>query len=447
MSSDDRRIVLCFDGTANEFDDTNTNVVKLCSLLQMNNAQRQLVYYQPGIGTWTAPGIRGRIHRWIANTLDLAVAWYISGHIMAGYEYLMNNHLPGDKICIFGFSRGAYTARALAGMLHCVGLLPKDNHEQVSFAYRMYKQQNPLAADFKRTFSKDVEIEMLGVWDTVASVGLLIPQTLPFTSSDTVKTFRHAVSCDEHRTKWGITLWDPTNEAKGTQYGSVKTVGRTVEEVWFAGAHSDVGGGSDVDNAPICLANISLRWMLHEIVKADCGILFDNASLDRLGIPYECVPRILEGEAPLIGADRWSGFASDGIVQEVAGVVTRLANGKTLNSTHVATSASGKGKLTSMALGGQRSILSWKDADEADAVAPIFDQLKIHPILWLFQIPSWDAKRKRLDFTGHRHFPSDDARKRIDSVHWTVAERMKEVKGYTPRAHLPVDWQTDYIKH
>lgn len=138
----------------------------------MDNRDEQMVYYQPGIGTWTDPGIHGYIQRWIAKTADLAVAWYLDGHVMSAYKFLMENHLPGDRICIFGFSRGAYTARALAGMLHCVGLLPRGNDEQVPFAYRIYKKKGGLAKKFKDTFCKSVDIEFLGVWSVLLSISL-----------------------------------------------------------------------------------------------------------------------------------------------------------------------------------------------------------------------------------------------------------------------------------
>jgi uncharacterized protein (DUF2235 family) len=73
-------------------------------LQKMNDRATQMVYYQPGIGTFVEPSFRGHIEQWIAKTADLAVAWYLTEHILGGYEFLMNNHLPGDKICIFGFS-------------------------------------------------------------------------------------------------------------------------------------------------------------------------------------------------------------------------------------------------------------------------------------------------------------------------------------------------------
>ncbi|KAB5593664.1 hypothetical protein CTheo_2847 [Ceratobasidium theobromae] len=207
-----RTLVLCFDGTTNVYDDTNTNVVKLFSLLKRDNRDEQMVYYQPGVGTYAPPGIFLPISLALAKIADQGVALYLDKHVMGGYEFLMKHYNSGDRICLFGFSRGAYTARALAGMLNKVGLLPPDNLEQIPFAYSMYKRGGSDgfkdSAGFKKTFSRSVEIEFLGVWDTVSSVGLLWPRHLPFTSSNNiVKTFRHAVSLDEHRAKFKQNVW------------------------------------------------------------------------------------------------------------------------------------------------------------------------------------------------------------------------------------------------
>lgn len=132
--------------------------------------------------------------------------------VMGGYEFLMKHYRHGDKICLFGFSRGAYTARALAGMLHKVGLLPPDNVEQISFAYSMYIRTDKVgfkeSAGFKASFCREVEIEFMGVWDTVSSVGLIFPRHLPFTKSNPiVKTFLHVVSLDKRRAKFKDHLW------------------------------------------------------------------------------------------------------------------------------------------------------------------------------------------------------------------------------------------------
>lgn len=112
------------------------------------------------------PGMPHFLH--FRYALDLICRRYLNAHVMGGYSFLMDNYRNGDKISIFGFSRGAYTARALAGMLTKVGLLPKDNVEQVPFAWTMYtntdKTGEALAQGFRKTFCRTVKIEFLGVW-------------------------------------------------------------------------------------------------------------------------------------------------------------------------------------------------------------------------------------------------------------------------------------------
>ncbi|KAG5645997.1 hypothetical protein DXG03_004599 [Asterophora parasitica] len=355
-----RTLVLCFDGTSNQYDEDvspltimvalniermlqNTNVVKFFALLKKDDFNQQLCYYQPGIGTWFNPGVVSPLFLWGAKILDLAFAWYLDAHVIEGYKFLMQNYRVGDKICIFGFSRGAYTARALAGALHKIGLLPRDNEQQIPFAYKLYKRVDKsglqLCAGFKQTFCQDVKVEFVGVWDTVASVGVLRSRTLPFTSSNkAIKTFRHALSLDEHRAKFRPTTFhrpsphqagaklDPESASpvlnreggRGSSEGSSSLTSDTVGlvalkpsaiaervskplqifldpveeegadtdvlEVWFSGCHSDVGGGVVVDAETHSLANISLRWMVREVQRTRCGIQFDEAALDRAQI-------------------------------------------------------------------------------------------------------------------------------------------------------------------
>ncbi|KAJ2923950.1 hypothetical protein H1R20_g13152, partial [Candolleomyces eurysporus] len=370
-----RTLVLCFDGTSNEYDEDNTNVVKLFALLKKDDFDQQLCYYQAGVGTWFEPGVVSPFFHWGAKMLDLAFAWYLDAHVMEGYRFLVDNYRTGDKICIFGFSRGAYTARALAGFLYKAGLLPRGNQAQVPFAYKLYKREDKegieLCAGFKQTYSQDVKIEFMGVWDTVASVGVIMKRTLPFTNSNTsIKTFRHALALDERRVKFQPNYYhrpapseeaaalDPehgsyvkkrTNSesttstlsvngpgsddepevpkcqffgriplkskktrealaaekaaaAKAKQQCSEKEAtlnilleGRQVDdvlEVWFAGCHSDVGGGSVPNTETRNLANISLRWMVREIVASGCGIKFDPAALERASIELVVEPNI-----------------------------------------------------------------------------------------------------------------------------------------------------------
>ncbi|KAK1231613.1 hypothetical protein PQX77_005258 [Marasmius sp. AFHP31] len=111
-----RTLVLCFDGTGDQFDDDNSNVVNFFSMLQKDDPKLQLVYYQAGIGTYTIPQIAKPMAAKFSKMLDMMIGIHLDAHVMSGYEFLMQNYEAGDKICIFGFSRGAYTARALAGM-------------------------------------------------------------------------------------------------------------------------------------------------------------------------------------------------------------------------------------------------------------------------------------------------------------------------------------------
>ncbi|GJE95087.1 DUF2235 domain-containing protein [Phanerochaete sordida] len=225
-----RTLVLCFDGTGDQFDADNSNVIQFFTLLQKDDRTQQMVYYQAGIGTYTIPQIATPLWAKVNQTLDAAIALSMHAHVMQGYEFLMQNYQAGDKICIFGFSRGAYTARSLAGMVHKVGLLPACNMQQVPFAYRMFTRTDETgwkqSVAFKKAFSMDVDIEFVGVWDTVNSVGL-IPRRLPFVSSNTaIHYFRHAVSLDERRAKFKANLYNrPTDKENklGVQPGEMPT--------------------------------------------------------------------------------------------------------------------------------------------------------------------------------------------------------------------------------
>ncbi|KAF7364820.1 hypothetical protein MVEN_00352100 [Mycena venus] len=307
LSVTGRTLVLCFDGTSESYAPDNTNPVKLFALLKKDDWREQLCYYQPGIGTYVDPGMVSPVLEWGAKVLDQAFAIYLNDHVMDGYRFLMNNYHTGDKICLFGFSRGSYTARALAGMLHKVGLLPRDNQEQVPFAFKMYQKTSAsgiqMAAGYKETFCQDVQVEFLGIWETVASVGIIMGRTLPETGmNSSVKTFRHAVSLDEHRVRFQPYLLEPKPDGKtdGKDYPS------DTLEVWFSGCHGDVGGGNVANSVTHSLSDITLRWMVRQIMASDCGILFDNAALDRAGIPFLPHPSPVEPlDDGLTGITAW----------------------------------------------------------------------------------------------------------------------------------------------
>lgn len=249
-----RNIVLCFDGTNNQYAATNTNVVKIYGMLD-RTGNDQLAYYQPGIGTFAPPGVWGNFKRWFITKLDLAVAWLLEDHVSDGYRFLMRYYQDGDKIFIFGFSRGAYTARALAGMLNKVGLLTAGNEELLPFAWNTFKKEHDakIYTGFRYTFSRKVPIHFIGLWDTVSSVGWAWnPQYLQFTANNPiVEVVRHAVALDERRAYFPQNLW-----------GHDPQMPTDILQVWFPGVHCDVGGGYLEQEAG--LSKIALRWMVDQ---------------------------------------------------------------------------------------------------------------------------------------------------------------------------------------
>lgn len=150
-----RTLVMCLDGTGDQFDADNSNVVHFVSCLRKHTLEKQVTYYQSGIGTYGKGGLRNGL----GAAADMAIGSGLGIHIKDAYRFLMQNYREGDKICLLGFSRGAYTVRCLSGMLHkvhlmsslCwfermlteaqVGLLPAGNGAQVNFAYKSVAQR------------------------------------------------------------------------------------------------------------------------------------------------------------------------------------------------------------------------------------------------------------------------------------------------------------------
>jgi uncharacterized protein (DUF2235 family) len=482
-----RTLVLCFDGTGDQFDADNSNIVQLFSMLTKNDRSKQMVYYQAGVGTYASPQIVTPFVSKLAKIVDEMIAWSLDAHVMYGYEFLMENYIAGDRICIFGFSRGAYTARALAGMLHKVGLLPAGNFQQVPFAYKIYSQADETgwkqSSAFKSSFSIDVDIEFIGVWDTVNSVGL-IPRCLPFTTSNTiVRTFRHALSLDEHRVKFKANLWNRpnANEAqlgdtdtihppsrlalamrkRGSshqdseddfklhtfedRYGGKSPVPTDVREVWFAGCHSDVGGGSVTNETPHSLARISLRWMIRECFRTHTGIMFDTERLRGIGLdPTTLYPLPLPVPPPLstrgsrIGrlALPWLHFRSASAPPKT-GEPTIEQNDLGVDS------HDSEGVLT------QGSEVQ---EELHDAMAPLYDQLHLNWAWWLLELLPMKDRYQKSDNTWVSTFGCNLGQPRFIPhqkvgllVHRSVKMRMEtEFEGepgkrYKPRASFSVE--------
>ncbi|KAJ7476099.1 hypothetical protein FB451DRAFT_267004 [Mycena latifolia] len=218
-----RNLVVSIDGTSNQFGIYNTHVLELHKHIRKDDPKKkQLSFYVSGIGTYAPPSFWSvsSWKQWMFNNIDLAIAWNFEQQVQDAYRWLADNYKPGDKIFLFGFSRGAYQVRALAGMIEKMGLIYSGNHRLIPFAYELYTKHfkgkdtpeaERLCENFKATLSRkigpenkdDVRVHFVGAWDTVSSVGLFVGQPLPLTTSaDHICIFRHALALDECRVRF-----------------------------------------------------------------------------------------------------------------------------------------------------------------------------------------------------------------------------------------------------
>lgn len=245
-----RNLVVCLDGTENRFGTHNTNVVRVYQTLDLDPS-RQLGYYDPGVGTIWERGTLSRVSKKIQMLLGLAFGLGVTANVAEAYSFLMQHYQPGDRILIFGFSRGALEARALAGLIHRCGLL--EPHLTALEPYAMEMFQSPGDTDvltaFRKTFSRTADVDFLGLWDTVTSMGnVWAPTYWPYTTRNPcVRRVAHAIAIDERRAFFRQNRWAPLEN-------------QDVSQVWFAGVHSDVGGG--YDPATGRLWAITLRWLM-----------------------------------------------------------------------------------------------------------------------------------------------------------------------------------------
>ncbi|KAF7364570.1 DUF2235 domain-containing protein [Mycena venus] len=403
-----RTLILCFDGTGDQFDSDNSNIVQFFSMLSKGDRTKQMVYYQAGIGTYTTPQIASPFWSRISKFVDEAIAWNLDAHVMDGYEFLMQNYTANDRICIFGFSRGAYIARSLAGMLHKVGLLPACNHQQIPFAYKMFtttdetgwKQSNA----FKKAFSIDVDIEFIGVWDTVNSVGL-IPKRLPFTTSNTiVRTFRHAISLDERRAKFKPNLWNRPNSKEKLlsisdqtqQHHHKKPHPKKMSQRMMENKYArdptqptdiEEGGGSVDNDTKNNLACIPLRWMVRECFKTHSGIMFDTKGLRSIGLDPDSLYPIVKPRPPAlpVGTAR-----IQSIPRSPAPVPPQInAVGSETAPVNVA-----NGDV----------FVTEEELDLRDALSPIYDQLTLKWTWWILELIPVGQRYQRGDNTWVSEF-------------------------------------------
>ena len=280
-----KNIVILFDGTSNEIATDRSNILRLFGTLEQSD--RQLVYYDPGVGTFGADEAWSSLARDGSEIWGLATGWGLDHNVKEAYRFLVENYEAGaiegghnpdrDRIYIFGFSRGAYTARVLAGFIHAFGLTKPYYLNLLEYAYRTYKAlpskgEGSAVAKMKlydKTLQNDrPPIKLLGLFDTVASViepghGKLQMKTHRYTHGNpSVEWVRQALAIDERRTMFRPELWEPSQIFEGNPLAQDKPP-QNFKEVWFAGAHGDVGGGYPEEESG--QIKIPLDWMIREV--------------------------------------------------------------------------------------------------------------------------------------------------------------------------------------
>ncbi|KAF8829500.1 hypothetical protein HHX47_DHR3000528 [Lentinula edodes] len=385
-SHDHRTLVLCFDGTGDQFDEDNSNVVNLFSLLKKDDPSQQLVYYQSGIGTYTIPQIAQPWMAKLHKAADMMVGIHLNAHVMTGYEFLMQNYKIGDKICIFGFSRGAYIARALAGIsntsVRCFRhALSLDEH-RARFVPSLWDHSLP-----NRQFKKHLSFRF----------GL--PRGVMPKSKKPVRNLQHPKQNGVITEVEPQSYRAPNNEsARSTNNGPahrtlsqlereydamigldadpdvVDQTPTDVQEVWFAGCHCDIGGGAVKNDTRNSLARIPLRWMIRECFKVGTGIMFHQEILKQVGLDPEGLwPHIRErpphATAGLYYQDRYTSVAG--------------------TSANMPSSSEGQ-RSTILA-----DFITEEYEDEMDALSPMNDVLKTDPGWWILEMLPYKVKYQR----------------------------------------------------
>ncbi|PYE90441.1 DUF2235 domain-containing protein [Phyllobacterium leguminum] len=295
-----KNIVILFDGTSNEISADRTNILRLYGMLE--KSERQLVYYDPGVGTLGAENAWLSFWSKTVEVWGMATGWGLDQNVKAAYQFLVENYDKGrrkgegpsgrDTIYLMGFSRGAYSARVLAGFIHAIGLIKKPNLNLVDYAYRAYKRigrRNEGSFAEVRLYERILDpdrppIRLLGLFDTVASViesGPYIPRlaSTAFTQKNrSVESVRHAVGIDERRTMFRPLLWPEGEEYWGNPFNRGAARRQDVREVWFRGVHDDIGGGLPEDKS--ALAKVSLQWMMEETMPM--GLIYRTQSVNEI---------------------------------------------------------------------------------------------------------------------------------------------------------------------
>lgn len=271
-----KRLIVCSDGTWQQLNSSYpSNVIKLAQAVKSTarDGVPQIVFYDEGIGAET--------HKLMGGATGLG----IDQNIQDAYRFLCLNYEPGDEVYLFGFSRGAYTVRSLAGMIHCSGLLDRPNITRASEAYELYrnrgiKPKDKIAADYREDYGDRIPITLLGCFDTVGALGIpLLPAFKKYeeqlkkrykfhdtTLNKSIQNALHAVAIDEVREIFDVTLMKKNPDVPNQR----------VIQVWFPGEHGCIGGGTKEHSG---LSDATLQWMLDSIGNLGLGLEFDPSAI------------------------------------------------------------------------------------------------------------------------------------------------------------------------
>lgn len=258
-----KRLIVCCDGTWNDADsgEVPTNVVRVARAIKAVDTRGergipQIVYYHSGVGS----GGDALMH-----AIGGATGLGLSRNVRDAYTFVANNYCDGDELFLFGFSRGAYTARSVAGLIGWAGLLHKVDMDDFALLWEGFKlRKNDDVRDARAYFPdrhSDVSIKCVGVWDTVGALGIpghlnaLLARFYQFQDTELgvkIENAFHALALDERRREFVPTLWHKAQGAPATQ---------RLEQVWFPGAHSNVGGGYEEHG----LSDVALAWMADRV--------------------------------------------------------------------------------------------------------------------------------------------------------------------------------------
>jgi len=279
-----KRLIVCCEGTWQKLDSPDaSNVLKMTQSIRATDDSgiQQIVFYDQGIGT------EGDLIEQIGGG---AFGWGIDQKIKAAYQFLSLNYHEGDEIYLFGFSRGAYTVRCLAGLIYCAGLLKRQYIHKAPQAYEIYRDRHSstkpsgeIAMDFRQRYGDHVPIHALCCWDTVGSLG--IPDIIPNFPLDNLINHKyeffdtkinryiqnafHAIAIDEIRKSFLVTPMKHSDDAD-----------TNIQQLWFVGEHGCIGGGTE---ATYGLSDITLSWMMERVERL-------GLALDRQHLEYKLNP-------------------------------------------------------------------------------------------------------------------------------------------------------------